>query len=160
MATVDYSQLFEMASLDADEEEHRELDELYAEARRYISSFPWHGEVRRVLFGLGIGRIVGVFLFELVPISPKIDSALWVIVGDLPPAYLVTDKAPTPDLALEVYIREVRRWIEAVKIGTGLADTIPVNVPATLDNAADLESRLNFLETKIIPWYRQSLDLS
>jgi hypothetical protein len=157
MTAVDYSKLFDIDSLgDGDEEEARELKKLYEEARRYIGSFRWSGEIKRVLFGLGIGGVVGVFLVELAPAAPPdVDSILWVVVGDLPPAYLSVDEAPEPDLALEAYILQMRRWVEAVKAGTEVTDLIPVNAPPTLENATDLERRLNLLETEILPWYRQ-----
>ncbi|MGH6942493.1 hypothetical protein [Hypericibacter sp.] len=159
MSAVDYSRLFEIDSMEAwDEEEILELKKLHDEARRYIDSFRWSGEIKRVLFGMGIGGVVGVFLFELAPARPDVDKILWVVVGDLPPAHLVTDEAPEPDLALEVYIYQMRRWVEAVKAGGDLADVIPVNAPPTIENAADLESRLNMLETEILPWYRQGDD--
>jgi hypothetical protein len=51
----------------------------------------------------------------------------------------------------------MRHWVAAVKAGGDLSDAIPVNAPPTLENAADLEGRLNMLETHIIPWYRQGL---
>jgi len=159
MSAVDYSKLFDIDALgEGDEEEALELKKLYDEARRYIGSFRWHGEIERALFGLGIGGVVGVFLVELAPAAPDVDPILWVVVGDLPPAYLSAEDAPEPDLALEVYIREMRRWVEAVTSGTDLADLIPVNAPPTIENAVDLEKRLNLLETEILPWYRQGGD--
>jgi len=156
MTAIDYSKLFDIASVAGeDDEETQELNKLCDDAQRFVRAFRWHGEIKRVLFGLGIGGIVGVFLVELAPASPDIDSILWVVVGDLPPAYLVTDEAPEPDLALEAYIREMRLWVEAVKEGRDVADLIPVNARPTIENAVDLEKRLALLETEIIPWYRQ-----
>jgi hypothetical protein len=156
MSVIDYSKLFDIESLgDGDEEEALELKKLHDEARRYIGSFQWSGEIKRVLFGLGIGGVVGVFLFELEPAKPDVDPILWVVVGDLPSAYLGTDEAPVPDIALEAYISQMRRWVEAVRAGENLVDVIPINAPPTLENATDLERRLNLLETEILPWYRQ-----
>jgi hypothetical protein len=45
--------------------------------------------------------------------------------------------------------------VEAVRAGENLVDVIPINAPPTLENATDLERRLNLLETEILPWYRQ-----
>lgn len=158
MTAVDYSKLFDIDALgDGDEEEAQELKKLHDEALRYIGSFRWSGEIKRVLFGMGIGGVVGVFLFELEPAEPDVDPILWVVVGDLPPAYLVTDEAPEPDIALEAYISQMRHWVAMVKAGGDLSDAIPVNAPPTLENATDLDGRLNMLETHIIPWYRQGL---
>jgi hypothetical protein len=156
MTAIDYSKLFDVATVTGeDDEETRELQALYRTAQSFIGSFHWHGEIKRALFGLGVADIVGVFLVELAPVSADIDSMWWVVVGDVPPAYLPADRASEPDLALEIYIHEMRRWVEAVREGGDLADMIPVNAPPTIENAADLEKRLNFLETEIIAWYRQ-----
>lgn len=159
MSAVNHSKLFDIDALDdGDEEEAQELKKLHEEARRYIGSFRWSGKIERVLFGLGIGGVVGVFLFELAPAEPDVDPILWVVVGDLPPAHLVTDGLPEPDLALEAYIRQMRRWVDTVKAGDDLSNAIPVNAPPTLENAVDLEKRLDLLETEILPWYRQGDD--
>jgi len=126
MTAIDYSKLFDIASVAGeDDEETEELNQLCDAAQTFIGSFRWHGEIKRILFGLGIADVVGVFLVELLPASPDIDSLLWVVVGDVPPAYFVTDGTPEPDLALEAYIREMRRWVEAVKAGYDVADLIP-----------------------------------
>ena len=73
-------------------------------------------------------------MFEIVPTVSSADSILWVVVGDLPPAYLVVDDAAEPARALEVYIREVRKWVEAVKVGMPVAAPIPVNASPTAEN--------------------------
>ena len=73
--------------------------------------------------------------FNIHPLRRDVDELLWVVVGDIPPAYLVTDDAPDPVAALQAYIREMRRWIEAVRLGRPIADLIPVNALPTAVNA-------------------------
>jgi hypothetical protein len=136
-----------------DEQETKEFKQLHRDARRYIQSFQWHGEIKNEYFGLGVAYIVAVFLFELVPAKPSVDRLLWVVVGDIPPAYLVTDDAPEPLDALRAYIALMREWVEAVKARKSTQGIIPVNAAATIDNATDLESRLNHLERHIVPQF-------
>ena len=88
-----------------DEDETRRLLLLHDRAVAYITSFAWSGKVCSIRFGFGVGDIVGVFLVELEPASPKVDRFLWIVVGDLPSAYLVTDVSPNAAAALSAYIR-------------------------------------------------------
>ena len=68
--------------------------------------------------------------------SPQLRSSasghvyLWVIVGDLPPAHLVTEECTTAKDAVEGYIEEMREWVAAAKAGLTSAEPIPVNVSA------------------------------
>ena len=82
---------------------------------------------------------------------------LWVVVGDLPPAYLVTDDVPDALCALRDYIGLMRRWVAAVKAGEPVVDLIPVNAPATLANAEALRIRLDSLEHNILQEYQERL---
>jgi len=133
-----------------DEEETKELQALARCAREFLSSFSWCRAVKRMHAGLAIGGVVGVFLCELEPNGPDVDNLLWVIVGDLPSAYLVTDDAPTSEEALQAYIELMDEWVEAVKQGKSVDDLIPVNAPATAAIATMLESRLRFLQERVL----------
>ena len=128
-----------------DEDETGELLEMLEEARQFLNSFSWCEEIREEYFGLGIGGIVAVFLFRIQPTRTDVDEWLWVIVGDLPPAYLVTDANPNPPCALAGYVVEMLRWIHAVRRGRSIEKRIPVNTPATTHYADMLDSRLQTL---------------
>jgi hypothetical protein len=52
---------------------------------------------------------VAVLLVKITPTREDVDEWLWVVVGDLPPAYLVADDAPGPAAALRAYISSVTR---------------------------------------------------
>jgi hypothetical protein len=82
------------------------------------------------------------------------DELLWVVVGDLPPAYLVTDGNPIPLAALETYVEEMQAWVNAVEAGEPVDDLIPVNVTPTHDHAKQLKERLLCLTIEIIPRYK------
>src|SRR5689334_18694724 len=79
------------------------LKEMAGKAREFLLSFKWCRNIRRSWFGWGVGGVCAVFFFEIDPSSKNADKWLWVIVGDLPPAYLVVDASPTPLAALANY---------------------------------------------------------
>ena len=148
---VDITQLKPVSAVLGDSEEDSALLlRLATEARQFIQSFEWYGGLRHEYFGLGIGGVIAAFLYNITPAKPDVDSWLWVIVGDVPPAYIVTDDAHTPALAIEAYIREMREWVEAAKAGNPVDELIPVNVPATPEWGNRLESRLEFIEKTIL----------
>jgi len=138
-----------------DEEDSSKLRTHLQEARAYLRKFPWCLGIRREFFGLGVGGVVGVFLFELDSTSDA-DGRLWVITGDLPSAYLVTDQAPTPMDALGIYCGLMDDWIRAVRENGNVSDVFPVESAATRKNADLLEKRIRFLREEIIPAF--SLD--
>lgn len=123
---------------------------MLAEATNYITSFQWCREIVQRYVGFALPGVVGVFLFRIVPDSPDVDECVWVVVGDLPPAYISPDDSPTPAAALEAYIREMDEWIGAVRDGSSVEELIPVNVPPTDKYAEMLDSRLRFLESEIL----------
>ena len=127
------------------------LKGMAAEAKAFIQAFDWCTGVKDSYFGCGIGGVVGVFLFRIVPANEGVDECLWVIVGDVPPAYLVTDESWTPSEALRTYLAEMRRWVAAVEAGQPVAELIPVSMPASRDTALALKKRLDFLESEVLP---------
>lgn len=144
-----------MAGEDAEDTEL--LKGLLAEAESYLASFDWCERLEEAYFGLGVGGIVAVFLFRVRPARPDVDDWLWVIVGDLPPAYLVTDSAPNAACALEGYLGLMQEWVEAVRTGRPLEDLIPVNVPPTVEWATELKGRLEFLRDNVLSKYTSDL---
>ena len=134
-----------------DAEETKLLQGMLEEAKEFLGAFDWCESIADSYFGLGVGGIVAVFLFKIRPKREGIDDLLWVVVGDLPPAYLVTDNSPSPNLALEGYVELMSEWVEAATNGKPVDELIPVNVAATPENAKLLQPRLAFLSAEIIP---------
>jgi hypothetical protein len=139
-----------------DEEDQKLLAAMAAYAQSYVESFKWCKDVKNVYFGDGYGGIIAVFLFHVEPSQLGVDEWLWIIVGDVPPAYLVLDSAKTPSQALERYLEEMSKWVQLAKLGRTSDEVIPVNVPATLENATNLETRLTTLRNLILPNFRIS----
>ena len=78
------------------------------------------------------------------------DNLIWVIVGDLPSAYITVENSPNPACALDSYIGAMEDWVEAVEQGRPVFDIIPVNAEPTLANAQRLKTRLSFLDEEIL----------
>jgi hypothetical protein len=154
MAKIDFNKVVRSGELRGDNEQDTELlKELLREAEAFLRSFDWCQSISQSYFGLGIGGVVAVFLFRIAPKKKDIDEWLWVVVGDLPPAYLVADGNPTPVSALEAYVEEMSAWVDAARNGRPVAELIPVNLLPSPDNAARLQKRLVFLRTKVMPLY-------
>jgi hypothetical protein len=139
-----------------DDENTKLLRVMASGAESYIRSFPWCKNVREIYFGDGYGGVVAVFLFHIEPTRADVDEWLWVISCDVSPAYVVTDSCKTPSQALEGYIEEVSKWIQLAKQGRSSKDVIPVYMPATPENAADVERRLKVLREAIVPAFREA----
>jgi hypothetical protein len=149
--TVSKTELTPISELEGDTPTDTNLlKRMYSEAERFLLSFKWCTGIVEAWLGIGVGGVVAIFLFEIKPSKPDVDDVLWVVVGDIPPAYLVVDDSPTPKAALATYIAEARRWISAVTSRSELTDCIPVNAPPTDENANRLESRLGFLEREFL----------
>src|SRR5215207_1799919 len=140
-----------------DAEETAGLKELLEEATAYLNRFNWHRGLGEAYLGIGVPKILGVFLFEIVPASEDVDDKVWVIVGDLPPAYITTEDAPNPATALDAYIGAMEEWVEAAREGRSGEGLIPVNDTATTENADGLDSRLRFLDKEILSQYEEDL---
>lgn len=126
------------------------LQEMAREAKAYLLSFSWCKAIRKEWFGWGVGGIAAVFLFDFDPAAPDVDEMLWVVVGDLPPAYLVIDESPAPLDAIKTYIDLMQEWVDAVRAGKSIEDCIPVNNTPNRESADALETRLNFLRREFL----------
>jgi hypothetical protein len=140
-----------------DENETKELMEMFENASKYIQSFSWCARVESGYMGMGYPGIMGVFLFKIKPAKENVDNWIWVINGDLPSAYISAYGFPNPATALDGYIGAMIEWVEAVKSGDDVSDLIPVNVPPTKEWAEQLESRLKFLRDEILSCYEDDL---
>ncbi len=136
-----------------DEKETELLRAALVEARGYLEGFEWCRGIDEEYFGLGVGGVVAVFLFRIEP-AEGADEWLWVVCGDLPSAYLVTDRASTPTRALEVYCELMKGWVDAVRGGSPLDEVFPVAIPPTEDAARALEKRVAFLREEVIPAFQ------
>ena len=128
------------------------LNQMAEQAERYVSSFRWAPDIEQLFFAGGVPGVMALFLLRFKTCIPEqLDRELWVIVGDLPSAYFVTDNADDPPEAIEVYCGLMDDWIDAVRTNSDLNAVFPVEAAATFRNADDLESRLRFIREQIAP---------
>lgn len=134
-----------------------EMNSMYQEAKEFLEFYDWCSRIEESYIGMLYPGIVAVFLFRIAPSRQDVDEWVWVVVGDLPPTYLTTDECPNPATALDGYIGAMLEWVDAAQKGESVAQLIPVNVPATKENAKMLKTRLDFLDEKILPEYQDDL---
>jgi hypothetical protein len=135
-----------------------EVCELYKEAVRFLEAHSWCGSVKSGELAFAVVGVIGIFKISLEPTRPDVDPVLWVVTGDLPPAYLVTDDAADWQRALSRYVDEMRKWVAAVRNGTSTADVIAVGVAPTAQHAGMLESRLDFLQRELLALSADSIE--
>lgn len=75
---------------------------------------------------------------------------VWIIVGDLPSAYIVHEPGDSWQDALLGYVAEMDRWVDAARTGAPVEDLIPVDAAPTPENANMLASRLDFIRTNLL----------
>jgi len=120
-------------------------------ARQYLLSFRWCPPVEQLRLAYGIGDVVAVFYVDFPRPIESGDTSLWVVVGDLPSAYLVTDEIDSPRVALESYCSLMDDWISAALGATHLDSAFPVAIAPTRENVESLKTRIEYLRKIIIP---------
>jgi hypothetical protein len=122
-----------------------------ASAEQFLAAQSWCSQVYSVTPVFGLEGVVGVFRCTLLPSQPDADMMVWVVTGDLPPAYLVHEPGDSWQDALTAYVAEMGHWVAAIQDGrTPGSDIIPVQAPPTRYHAEMLASRLEFLRTRLV----------
>ena len=127
-----------------------EVQALCDEATRFILGFRWCRSLREVKLGFAIGGVLGVFQVDIVPDGPEVDERLLLLVGDIPPAYVIAESGDSWQHALQRYVDEMQGWSDAASRGESVSELIPVTVPATPEYARLLASRLSFLRERLL----------
>jgi hypothetical protein len=144
-----------------DEEETSLLKQMSQDAEVYLRSFSWCTDVCDSYFGGGVGGIFAVFLFNIQSTRTDLGRWIWIIVGDLPSAYLPIEDARSPKEVFNTYISGMNKWVELARLGrTGTIDdgVPPVNVPPTPEWAEKLQHRLNSLALIIKPFFDEDAE--
>lgn len=128
-----------------------ELNRLASEATTFLQGHQW---CKRVISGWNDrawNDHVAVFYFKIEPTPvSRADSDVWVIVGDIPPAYIRTKGCENGIQALRAYVEDMKDWVEHVRLGLPTENDVPVNVPAETRYAHMLDSRLQFIERELL----------
>ncbi len=138
-----------------------ECDSLKNMAREALSFLQWHSWCKIVKQGyldIGWPGILAIFYFEIEPASASADDTLWVVVGDIPPAYIDTVSCPTAALALSGYLNAMQEWMDHISTQQPVDNLIPVyrrhsllRMPPTRESAQLLQTRLDFIRTQLLP---------
>ena len=140
------------------EEDTALLHKMLKEGKNYILSFSWCGSIIGSYFAGGVGEIFTIFLFNISPARLDVDKWMWVVVGDIPPAYIPLEDCRTSREAFNTYIDGMKRWVQIAREGRDATpeDCVPpVNVPATHEWAESLDGRLRLLTKLIQPIFEQ-----
>ncbi len=135
----------------------KSIEALHQEAKAFLESFDWCNSIIEDRVGFVYPGIVGVFLFKFVVTAKEREDWVWILTGDVPPAYIACEDSPNPATALDAYIGAMQEWVEAAERGAATGHLIPVNVDPTPENAARLKVRLDFLDEKILSGYGEDL---
>ena len=127
-----------------------DVQEFAAEARNFVEGMRWCRSVPEIRLAFAVAGVLGIFEADIEAAAPNVDPIVWVVVGDLPPAYLYHEVGDTWQDALSGYCFEMRRWVDSVRSGASLDDVMPVNVPPTPEYADMLASRLDFLQSELV----------
>ncbi|RQO59265.1 hypothetical protein DBV14_07650 [Variovorax sp. KBW07] len=135
----------------------KSIEKLHQEARAFLGAFDWCRAITEDRIGFVYPGIVGVFLFKFKLARREVEEWVWVVTGDLPPAYIACEDSPNPATALDAYVGAMQEWVDAVEQGTPIAHLIPVNVAPSKENATRLKTRLDLLDEKILSGYAEDL---
>ena len=134
-----------------DDQDTALLQSMTKAAQDYITSFSWCPKISSTELAYGVGGVIALFLFEFEKKIHGTDDSLWVVVGDLPSAYLVVEPDDSPKEAIERYCILMEGWISAVLSFTDRSKVFPVNIDPTPKNADLLRRRIDFLRAEIMP---------
>jgi hypothetical protein len=137
------------------------LRQMAVDAETFTRSFPWCSSVLETFWGDGIGGIFAVFLIHIRPSRPDVDPWIWIMVGDIPPAYLPLTDADSPAEAYRSYMRGMGKWVELARkgrTGTPAEGVPPVNVPSTPEWAERVNQKLYGLTLTVQPLFQDESD--
>ena len=134
-----------------------EITQLWSEAIEFLEAHEWCLEVIDQYLSFSAVPVLCVFLADVKVAAPA-TSPLWVIVGDIPPAYIDVSETENAAEAMEDYCAAMAEWVRAVRVGDPLDDLIPVRergslriVRASKEVADALQARLDFIASEIVP---------
>ena len=125
-------------------------DDAEAAALGYLASHEWSRPVSRILLE---GEVPGsASIFQVLFAEPVwgTDDALWVVVGDLPSAYMVLEAGETAAQVLMSYCELMEDWVHAVRTGGDLSMVFPVRADPSGAAADRLEARVAALREEML----------
>lgn len=121
------------------------LRKMGIDAGVFIRSFPWCTTVLESFFGGGVGGIFAIYFFHIRSSRPDVDPWIWIMIGDVPPAYLPLTDCGSPAAAFRSYMHGMSKWVDFARngrVGTPAEGVPPVNVPSTPEWAERVNQQL------------------
>ena len=138
-----------------------EIIQMADKAEKFLRSHQWCTAIKTGFLDRALAGVLAVFLFDITPSSLDVDSKIWVIVGDVSPAYIEFVSCPTGIDALESYCYCLEGWVDNILAGKPIDDVMPVYysdgsriLEPTLANATLLQSKIETLRNQIVPWLK------
>jgi len=145
-----------------DEVDTKLLRKMAADAERYIAKFSWCQEILESYFANGVGGIFAVFFFRVRSDSDSVSPWIWIMVGDLPSAFLPISDCKSDAEAFRLYCWGMSNWVDFARkgqTGTTAQGVPPVNVPSTPEWAEVLKQRLDSLREIVAPFFGEDSEL-
>ena len=127
------------------------LERMADDAEAYLKTFDWCQTIDTTYFAGGVGGIAALFLVEFNEPLQSSDQQLWIVAGDIPSAYFVTDEARNPRQAIRLYCQLMNDWANSVLNLETERKVFPVRADRTKDNALSLKERIEFIMKDIVP---------
>lgn len=138
---LDSFEIFEELDFEGD----IKLEEFCNQGRNYIKRFTWCEGVNKSWLAYYLEGIFATNIFEVSSSNPNVDKYIWVLTGDLPPAYVDIKSASYPLEVLSAYIEIMQDWVDNIKEEGNVEECYPVEVEANLYHADMLDYRLKLL---------------
>jgi hypothetical protein len=132
-------------------EYYAELAVLVQESKDYLNSHSWCTKINDGWVFINLGRVLCIFLYAIENNQSPDDNLLWVVVGDLPAAYLDTFTVSDTKDVLKVYTELVNDWIVHVESNQSLDDCFPLKSDRSLESTEMVKRRIVLLQNNIMP---------
>jgi hypothetical protein len=139
-----------------DDEELEGFEQIESGARSFLESRDWCPPIREVYVGAYFPPIVAVFLYRVDKISPARSGEpddqsegmewVWIVMGDLPPACMITENLSCGLHALTAYVAAATDWIEKVEAGQKGNEVLYINLPHDAGKIELLRPRVKLLK--------------
>ena len=155
---INFNNLIKVTELkEAEIEDIDEQLEYLKEATAFLLSHKWCDNIVESWYDKGWAGILAVFLFKIIPKGEGVDTFVWVITGDLPPAYIDIDSALNGTCAIKAYTDIMEDWVDCVFKKKNVAECYPINVPPTKEYAKMLKTRIDFIRKEILSLFPEDL---
>ncbi len=146
------------------EEEKSGFADIEAKAKAVLSDEPWCPPTTETYVAAYCPPIVAVFLYRIDtqhPVALEDEDGFpewaWVVVGDLPPLYILYVPIGDGVGALRVYIEMYQTWLKRFDAGLPFEELDDLEVPKDAEHADMLRVRLKLLTKNFVEALRPPL---